>query len=932
MSARPQFFLIDGHAMAYRQYFALNVNAFSTRSGEPTNAVFGFARTLLDILQKNRPQYLAVSFDQGLTGREVLFPDYKGTRDKMPNELDVQIPRLYQLVRAFNIPILEREGCEADDVIGSVLAQIEAEGVSPRIITGDRDLLQLLNEENSVQLPSRNGPDVVWDIAKFREEYGFEPHQLTDYKGLVGDTSDNIPGVNGIGEKTATTLLQMFGSIDGIYQHISEIKGAQQKKLIEGQDSAYLSKDLATIRRNLPIEIKLADCSAHDYDPAAVAELFRELEFRSLSDRLSKVQQSTAPAQMSMFESDDEFSRQAAEFAPLPDLPPAAVPFGIAEDTEKLALVVEKLNNASIIAFDTETTSTDQMSAELVGISLAVDGEAGFYIPVGHKSGQQLPLQAVIDAIRPAMTNPHIAKVGHNASYDLVILRRHGIDVSPITFDTMIAEFLCDPLSKFLGLKNLVRQELGVVMTEITELIGTGKKQITMDAVLIEQAAPYAAADAVLTFRLVDILRPRLATNSVEPLFDELEIPLIPIIADIEQAGVALDINYLKELSKHMDNLLREMEQQIYTTSGGQQFNINSPKQLNEVLFDRLNISTKGIRKTTHGLSTAADVLENLRDEHPIIPLILEYREISKLKGTYVDALPLLVNPYTGRVHTSYNQTGAATGRLSSSNPNLQNIPIRTELGREVRRAIISPPGMYLLSVDYSQVELRIMAHTSGEKYLLDAFASGQDIHAATASLVYGVPLIEVNKAQRNFAKRVNFGLLYGMGAFRLARDSDLTLAEADQFIKTYFERLPEVKRYLDETKRLAAEQGFLTTLRGRRRNFPVLYNSANRSDRNAIAQEEREAINYPIQGTAADIIKQAMINLHRELNARKLGARMILQVHDELVLEVPEERLKKTAALVVEVMEAAYQLDAPLQANAAFGTNWRDMESISRA
>jgi DNA polymerase-1 len=912
------FYLIDGHALAYRQFFALPVASFNTRAGEPTNATYGFARTLLDILQREKPQYIAVSFDRGLSGRGELFGEYKGTREKMPGELIVQMERIEQLVTAFNMPVLALEGYEADDMIGTVVGQPEVvQTVHTRIVTGDRDILQLLTEQISVQLPKKGEADVVYDLTKFREEYGLEPWQLVELKALMGDTSDNIPGVKGVGDKTATQLLQNYQSVDGIYEHIAEVKGALQKKLIEGRELAYLSRKLATIQRDVPITLDLKACLSHDYDAQKVDDLFGLLEFRGLRDRLPKATQ-----QMTLFD--------IGEVADAPPKPPAepVADTVIVRDLAALDALVQVLNAASAIAFDTETTSTDQMRAELVGISLAVDGKTGYYIPVGHKGAEQLPLQTVLDALRGPLTTPQIPKYGHNAGYDLVILQRYGIDVQPITFDTMVAEWLRSPDSKFLGLKNLARQELHVEMTDISELIGTGKKQITMDNVSVERAAPYAAADAAITMRLADFLHPKLQELDLVELNNTLEMPLVPVIAAMERNGVVLDTRYLADLSDRLGQRLAQLEQDIYQTSGYGPFNINSPKQLNDVLFGKLGLSVEGIRKTTHGYSTDATVLENLKGQHPVIDRILEYREVSKLQGTYVDALPALINPQTGRVHTSYNQAGSSTGRLSSSNPNLQNIPIRTELGREVRRAFITPDGYKLLSVDYSQVELRILAHISQDKTLLAAFAQNQDIHAATAAAVYGIPIDQVTYEQRSFAKRVNFGLIYGMGAFRLARDSDLTLTEARQFIDTYFARLPQVKTYLEGTKR-QARLGPIKTLFGRRREFGVLRNANQRSNQVAVQAEERVAINMPIQGTAADIMKKAMITLYAELQRQRLNGRMSLQVHDELVLEVPADEVLETADLTVRIMEDAYQLDAPLRANAQAGDNWRDMTKV---
>lgn len=929
MTARKMLYLIDGHSLAYRHHFAFINNPLINSTGLVTNAIYGFARAMMDLLEKDKPDYLAVTFDDGLSGRDTWFEEYKGTRDQMPDDLTAQMPHIMRLVQAFNMPILMLSGYEADDVIGTVATQAVNEGVDVRIVSGDGDILQLLSPNISVQLRVRRKDggakfvvrDIIYDSDIFKVEYGFEPPLLVDYKALKGDTSDNIPGVPGIGDKTATTLLQEYGTIENIYEHIDLIKGANQKKLLEGKESAFLSKRLATIQRDVPVSVNLNACVAHDYEKRAVEDLFREFEFGSTLlkqlDRLTL----TVPAageQMSMF----------AQAETEPEPAPAVVETIIVQDEEALAALVDVLNQAKGITFDLESTSVDQMAADMVGIALAVDGERGYYIPVGHNEGQQLPLETVIEALRPALTNPSIEKYAHNAHYDLVIMQRAGLNVTPISFDTMVGEWLRDPASNFLGLKALVRKRYNINMTEITELIGTGKKQITMADVGYERAAPYAAADAALTHRLVPDIRAVLNEENVLRISNEIEMPLVPVIAAIERVGVVLDIDYLSQLSSKLDLRMKALEAQIYALDNVGEFNLNSPKQLNEILFTKLGLRAEGVRKTTHGFSTAVDVLENLKGEHPIIDGIMEYRELSKLKGTYVDALPALVNKRTGRVHTSYNQTGSATGRMSSNNPNLQNIPIRTELGREVRRAFLAPPGTKLLSVDYSQVELRIMAHFSEDQTLLSAFEEGQDIHATTAAVVYNIPIEKVTKEQRIFAKRVNFGVLYGMGAFRLARDSDLTRQEAEAFIKTYFDRLPGVRDYLETTKQKARDLGYVETLFGRKRRFPELM-SKSKINFNIVQRAEREAINMPVQGTAADIMKIAMINLYDSLRERGLSGRMILQVHDELVLEVPERELKETAALVVHEMENVIELKAPLRANAQAGDNWRDVEPV---
>lgn len=922
-------FLIDGYAVAYRQYFGLPIASFTAPDGTPTNAVFGFTRILMDILEKERPRYLAVSLDMGMSGRDTLFEAYKGTREKMPDDLEIQIHYIQEIVRAFNIPILALEGYEADDVIGTVTQQALGQNVAVRIITGDRDLLQLLTDHVTVQLPDRSeNMDVIYDLPRFVERYGLQPPQLVDLKALMGDSSDNIPGVRGIGEKTAQKLLTDYGTLDGVYENLAAIKGALQTKLSDGRDMAYLSRTLAAIRTDVPITITLRDCVSHDYRIDDVLMIFDKLNFRTLRNRLLKMH---TPQNQTMFD-DDAFDDEGTD----EDFRAPAHAYDsfktvIVRDVEALAALVKTLSSAAVIAFDTETSSLDQMSADLVGVSLAVDGDTGYYIPLKHREGHQLETQKVLDALRPALTAPHIQKVAHNADFDLVMLQRHGIDVTPITFDTMIAEWLIDSQSKNLNLKNLVYSRIkgddgrALFMPQIEELIGTGKNQVSFDHVAIDRAAPYAASDAVMTLRLMPLQQTDLEANGLVSVYETLELPLIPVISSMERAGIVLDTAWLAEMSKMLSDKLAEIEQEIYSLNEGfGAFNINSPKQLSDVLFSKLNLPVKGVKKTTQGYSTDAATLDTLYDLHPIIAKIIEYRELSKLKGTYVDSLPQLINPRTGRVHTSYNQTGTTTGRISSSDPNLQNIPIRTEMGREVRRAFVAPKGKLLLGVDYSQIELRILAHFSREPTLLEAFKQGEDIHRATAAAVFGIPLEEITYAQRSFAKRVNFGLLYGMGAFRLARDSNLTLAEANAFIERYFARLPMVQAYLNESKRLARNPQGLTTLFGRRRLFPALMSG--KANRQILQAEERAAINMPVQGSAADIMKRAMIDVYHGLKAHKLDAVMTLQVHDELVFEVPEDQIEQTRAVVVDIMENAYPLDPPLRANAQIGRNWRDM------
>jgi DNA polymerase-1 len=927
----PVIYLLDGHALAYRAYYALtrgSSTVFTTHNGEPTAGVFGFTSILLRLLEQDHPDFLAVTFDTGKTFRDKLFPEYKGTRAKMPEDLVPQMERIRQIVDAFNIPRIELQGYEADDLLGSLAHHLAAEGYGVKIITGDRDLLQLVNERILVNLPGKTLADAKDFLAKdVLALFGVKPEQVVDFKALVGDKSDNIPGVTGVGEKTAASLLEKYGTLDGVYAHLGEVSDSIRKKLEADKENAYLSQKLATIVTNLDVKLDLDEARTEKFEPAQVEALFRELEFRSLMGRLTALY----PA---FGKSVNKRQEQLSLFTSNTATAPATQQTGdiivhVVNDEQGLHELVKRLNAASMISFDTETTSTDQMRADLVGISLAVDGGEGWYIPVGHQPelGRQLPLGKVIDALQKPLTDTHIKKAGHNLKYDFVMLARNGLRATPLTFDSMIAEWLTNPTSHNLGLKNLAWVRLDFRMTEITELIGTGRKQITMDQVPIEKAAPYAAMDAIAVQRLLPGLESELERNSATRLFEEIEMPLVPVIADMEMTGISLDIDFLKHMSAELQKRMDQLESGVFDQVG-EQFNINSTQQLSNAIFDRLKlVPPDGTRRTASGnYSTSAEVLESLSGKHPVIDLLLEYRELSKLKSTYLDALPEQVNPATGRIHTSYNQAGAVTGRIASSNPNLQNIPIRTELGRQVRQAFIASPGFSLLSVDYSQVELRIAAHMSNDQAMQAAFRAGQDIHTATAAGILGKSLDSVTKEERRNAKAINFGLLYGMSPYGLTRSSDLTLAEAEDFVEAYFKQFPGVKAYLDNMRRLAARQGYVETLLGRRRYFPGLKSGGNPATR---AREEREAINAPIQGTAADIMKIAMNRVAHALAENHSPSRMLLQVHDELVLECPEKDLKKTTQIVRTMMENAYNLVIPLKTEARYGHDWGDLSVL---
>ncbi len=929
----PILYLIDGHALAYRTFFAISASTserLQTHAGEPTAGIYGFASVLMRLLEVEKPEYLAVAFDSGHSFRDVVFPAYKATRAKMPDDLRSQVERIRQMVDAFHIPRLELENYEADDVLGSIARQAVAKGFGVKIITGDRDLLQLVDDRILVNLPGKSLSEARdYNAADVMAYLGVRPDQVVDYKALVGDKSDNIPGVMGIGEKTAQTLLATYSTLDEIYAHLEDLKKGERAKLEAGRDSAYLSQKLATILTDLQISLDLERAKVSLADVSEVESLFLDLEFRTLLLNLRKlsaksIAQPPAPnEQLRLF---GEPVTQIGEAPIAPVIPRYELTVHIVDTPAALQDLTRALADANVISFDTETTSTDRMRSQLVGISLAVREGEGYYIPVGHVTGEpQLPIVQVIAALRPAMTDPSKQKVGQNLKFDSMVLERYKLHVAPLTFDTMIAAWLINPASHSVGLKEMAGSYLNASMTHIEELIGRGKTQITMAEVPVAQAAPYAAADAEIALRLMPILQQEMDEKGALRIFHEVEMPLIDVLADMERNGITLNAQILHDMSQEAALRLAKMEDELYALVG-YSFNLNSTQQLSKALFETLHLAPPDRRKKTASghFSTSADVLDEMRGQHPAIDRILEYRELSKLKSTYLDSLPLEVNPDSGRIHTSFSQTGSVTGRLASSDPNLQNIPTRSEYGRLVRGGFTAAEGYQLISVDYSQVELRILAHISGDEAMLDAFRQGQDIHATTAAAIFGVPLASVSKDMRRKAKSINFGLVYGMSAFGLSRTTGLTLGESENFVKAYFKQFPRVKEYLDGMRRTAALQGYVETLLGRRRYFPNLSGQANVNMRN---REEREAINAPIQGTAADIMKLAMIALEPALKAADCPARLLLQVHDELVLEAPDAKVKSAARLVQNVMEKAYTLSIPLETEARCGKTWGAME-----
>lgn len=906
---RPTIMLIDGYGLIFRAFHAIQA-PMTTSSGERTNAVYGVASMLFNILNNQRPAYAVMALESGRTFRHDHFEDYKGTRGEMPNDLRVQIDRIHQLIEALSIPMVQKELYEADDVIGSLSRRLAREGFEVVVLTGDTDLLQLAEDHVTVYLPGVKRFDEFrqYDTAAVIERYGFAPELIPDYKALVGDTSDNIPGVPGIGEKTAKALISTYGPVESIFDHVEDVKPTRAQNALRGnREHALRSKHLATIVRDLDLDLDPESARMGEFDREAVVGLMRDLEIRSLLTRIPE----TNRAPIKIIDERPPANRQTITTIP------------------QLDALVTRIREAGMYAIDVETTSTDPMQATLVGISIAVSPTESAYLPIGHVGADQLLFEVVAKRLRPVVTDPEITGVAHHGKYDLTVLQRTGLRVTNVRFDTMIAAYLLN--EKSVGLKDLAWSRLGIEMTEIGELIGHGRSQITMDAVQVDPASDYACADVESTFALRDLFEPELQQRELLHLMQDIEMPLVPILSRMEQAGVAVDIEYLSAFSKEIGERLQDVEAEIYRLAG-HSFNINSTRQLATVLFDELELPAG--KRTKTGFSVDQQVLENLRNQHPLVDLILEHRTLGKLQSTYVDALPAAILPSTGRVHTSYNQTVAATGRLSSQNPNLQNIPIRTELGRRVRQAFIADrrpafrivPDSVLISIDYSQIELRLMAHMSQEPFLLEAFRAGQDVHRATASLVYGVPLDEVTTDMRRVAKTVNFGLLYGMQAFGLSRDTGMSRTESQAFIDQYWARLPKVREYLDSTLAFGREHGYVQTILGRRRSAPDLV-SSNPALRSAA---ERMAINMPVQGTAADIMKIAMIRADQALREQELPAALILQVHDELVLEASESAVPDTVAAVREAMESAFPLDVPLITEVSIGKNWNQMEEYT--
>jgi DNA polymerase I len=916
---RPRLYLIDGYALIYRAFFAMISRPLTTSRGENTSAAFGVTRFLRKVLDEHRPDYLGVVFDAGTSERNELYADYKATREKMPDELEASLPRVRQLIEAFGVPVLELAGYEADDVIGTLAEIAGPHGLETVIVSGDKDFYQLIRDGVCLLNPGRGGSGPVeeeWvDLRNAAQRLGVPPERVVDYLALIGDSSDNVPGVRGIGPKTAVELIERFGPVEEILARRGEITAKRAREALEAHaEAALLSKRLVTIRTDLPVELDLEALRCEAPDRAALARLFTELEFHSLAREFAEAA-----------------AEQGAPAAPSRD---EARDYRVVDSVEEARALAARIREWGRVSLDTETTSTDPLRADLIGLGLCVKPGEAWYLPFGHclPGGDQgelgggereaprnlpaIPCSELDDLVR-LLEDPAVEKIGQNLKYDLLVLRRAGISLRGVAFDTMVASYVLDPGRREHGLDALALQHLNLTTTSYQDVTGKGKAQIPFAEVEVGAACDYCCEDADVALRLAERFAPELERLGLEHLFRTVEIPLIEVLAEMEWAGIRIDAHFFRDFGRTLQAERAAVEKEIHAEAGVE-FNINSNPQLREILFERLGLPVR--KRTKTGASTDHTVLEQLAAEGFRLPeLLLEYRHLDKLQSTYVDALPRMVNPQTGRIHTSFNQTVAATGRLSSTDPNLQNIPIRTARGAEIRRGFVPAEGNLFVSADYSQIELRILAHYSGDAAFVEAFRSGADIHRQTAALMFGVPVEEVTREMRDRAKTVNFAIIYGVGSYSLAGQLGVPVAEAKEFIERYFERFPGVRSYLDEQIERARDQGFVETLTGRRRYIPEIRSS----NFNIRSFGERAATNAPIQGSSADLIKIAMIEIHRFLQAEPHRGRMLVQVHDELLFEVAEEGADTLVEEVRARMEGAAELRVPLKVEAGRGRNW---------
>ena len=921
-----KLFLLDAYALIFRAYYAFIKNPRINSKGENTSAILGFVNTLEEVLAKEQPTHIGVAFDPaGGTFRHEAYPEYKAQREATPESIRFAVPHIKEILAAYHIPVLEVAGFEADDVIGTLACQADARQIRTYLMTPDKDYGQLVTENVSIYRPSigKNGAEIMGPEQVMAKWGLSHPSQVIDMLGLMGDASDNIPGCPGVGEKTAMKLIQDFGSVENLLAQTDRLKGALQKKVTENTEQIRLSKWLATISTEVPVTLDMEALAIQEPDKERLKALFEDLEFRALTQKMfapqpAATKKNSMPIQGDLFEGFGTESTTAVEL-PTEEEPEAETllcydaektAYRMADTPEERQALMQVLMQAKAVSMDTETTGTEALDARLVGMSFAVEEGEAWYVPVVQDEN-------IVEEFRPFYECPDILKVGQNIKYDLQVLRNYGIRLAGPMADTMIAHYLLHPEMRH-GMDYLAEAYLRYRTIPITELIGSGKQQKSMADLSPEEIRVYACEDADITLRLHHLFLPQLKEQNLLPLFEDLEMPLVAVLAEMERNGVCLDTAALHETSGKFTRLMEDLEKEIHALAG-MEFNIASPKQVGEVLFDRLQITSKPKKTKTGQYVTSEDVLESLRSKHPIVEKILEHRGVKKLLGTYVDTLPLLINPRTGHIHTNFNQTITTTGRLSSSNPNLQNIPVRDAMGKEVRKAFVSCPGDLFFSADYSQIELRIMAHLSQDANLIDAFMQGHDIHTATAAKIFKKELSEVTADERRKAKTANFGIIYGISAFGLAERMGVSRTEAKQLIDEYFITYPGVKAYMDRSIAMAREEGFTTTLWQRRCYLPDI-NSHNATVR---GYAERNAINAPIQGTAADIIKVAMVRIHKRMQAEGVQSRMILQVHDELNFSVPPHEKETIQRIVIEEMQAAAQLRVPLIADCGWGENW---------
>jgi DNA polymerase-1 len=903
---KKTLFLVDGHALVYRSFFAFIRNPLINKKGENTSATFGFVNSLLKILKEEKPDYFAVVFDTPEpTFRHEKYADYKSTRAKMPDELVDQLPRIRQATEALRITTLELPGYEADDIIGTLAKRAAKDGLEVWCVTGDKDFFQLVNNGIGIYYPGRDsGTYIKMGREEVKGKFGVYPELVIDKLALMGDTSDNVPGIPGVGPKTADSLLEEFGSVDKVLESVKKIKAkGLQEKIEQNSQSAIISRELVTIHTDTPVKTKLEDLKVQEPDYEACKRLFLELQFNRLLKEF-------LPPSMAVDDSDSEKSASKADYRQIKNI----------DEVKKLCAELAKKKE---VAVDTETTSLNSLEAELVGISLSAEAGKAYYIPVRHDDKKSnLPLDQTLSEIKKLLLNDKVQKFGQNIKYDLEVFHRYDIDIEPISFDTMLASYVIDPTSREHSLDYQAMKHFNYKMQPITDLIGTGKNQKNFATVSVKDATFYAAEDADYTYRLRGALAPQIHKNQLDDLYYNIELPLVKVLAAVEEAGIKVNADFLEALSKKTENSLVDITKNIYKIAGGE-FNINSTQQLSHVLFEKLKLPTKGKTAKKTGFSTDVKVLEELAAIHELPKLILDYRQLNKLKNTYIDAIPALISKHTGRVHTTFNQTIAATGRLSSVDPNLQNIPVRTEEGREIRKAFIPGSKDYqLLVADYSQIELRILAHYSEDKTLIKAFKDGEDIHARTAAEVFGVDMKKVTPDQRRAAKTANFAVIYGVSAYGLSQQSELNVEQSKTFIDNYFKRYPGVKKYMDSTIEFARKNGYVTTLFNRRRYIREI-NDQNRTVRQFA---ERTAINTPVQGTAADMIKLAMIRIHKNMHGLK--SKMVLQVHDELIFDVHNPELDKVKKIVKDGMENAVKLKVPVVVDMGVGSSWFDAKA----